>query len=148
MSLLTLMTFLASDKRSKMLARVDGIQRIMDEFEAESVVKNEKALRVKVNGKVYDRIFNKEQITYGSWTLSGVVKQYVDVRLNADEKYLFDVEEMASNRKSDYVLKAAFTAYISHERKGVVKKYAKPDVLFKKLYEIIQAYQQAVYGWD
>ena len=123
-------------------------QRIMDEFEAESTVKNEGVSRVKVNGKVYDMIFNKKQITYGSWTLSGVVKQYVDVRLDTDEKYLFDVEEMASNRKCDYVLKAAFTAYIAHNRKGVIKKYAKQDVLFKKMYEIVQAYQQAVYGWD
>ena len=42
-----------------MMTRRGVRQRIMDEFEAESEVKNEEALRVKVNGKVYDRIFNK-----------------------------------------------------------------------------------------
>ena len=163
------------DELTLLMKRPGVKQRMMDEFTAESIVKNAKAPNVGIitakpiarkgrgrpkkgvvesmeleedNTDVFEKVvvFNKVHVTYASWTLSSTIKDYVEARLKKTEVHLFDVEAMSSNaRKSDYLLNRAMSVYIAQTGE---KKYTETVELFRKMYELAQSYQHAMYGWN
>ena len=133
------------------------IARVNAEFEAESVVvvdKLDKVIEtVGIDVRVYDVdvVLNASQITYVSWTLSTVIREWVEgfVYKGAGGKvYTYDdvcKEGLKTNnaRKSDYVLRCAIKAFL-----GRLPPDADTVTIWTEIYLLGQAYQRAVYGWD
>ena len=129
---MTKMDFL--DLLVMMLERPVVKDRIAAEFEAEAVVKEDKLVQIETfggmndqgdivdTGDVYDvkDVLNEVQVTYGSWTLSGYIPDWMQLH---DIPYEHDAAcdvalKTNKSRKSDYVLRCAIKSYSLRKRNG------------------------------